>query len=378
MKQALSLRTDTQDYEQILKAHIPLLDVRAPIEFAQGAFPFATNLPLMQDAERAAIGTCYRKSGQQAAIKLGHTLVAGDVRAARINDWMAWYRDNPQGYLCCARGGLRSHIVQQWLREAGIDLPLIQGGYRALRRHALARIDELARLPMFVVGGYTGCGKTDLIRTLDNGIDLEGAARHRGSSFGRTLSAQPTQASFEHQLAITFIERAKDVPGFHWVLEDESAMIGARALPQTLHGQMAAAHVVVIDDPFEVRLNRLRHDYFVQMLAGFIDQERDLDKGWLCFGDYLRHGLFAIRRRLGLTRFTELSRMLENSLERHRTCDQSDAHFAWLVPLLKEYYDPMYRYQLEKKRDRIVFRGHSQAAAQWLEKRQLAEFCKKK
>jgi tRNA 2-selenouridine synthase len=36
------------------------------------------------------------------------------------------------------------------------------------------------------------------------------------------------------------------------------------------------------------------------------------------------------------------------------------------VPLLEEYYDPMYRYQLEKKAEKIVFRGNGPEVAAWL------------
>ena len=115
-------RPNTQHYEHLLRAGIPLIDVRAPVEFTQGAMPAALNLPLMSDDERTAVGTCYKQRGQQAAIELGHSLVNGDVREARLQKWLEQCRQNPQGYLCCARGGLRSHLVQQWLREAGICL----------------------------------------------------------------------------------------------------------------------------------------------------------------------------------------------------------------------------------------------------------------
>lgn len=40
---------DGTDYRAILASDTPLIDVRAPIEFAQGAMPAALNLPPADD-----------------------------------------------------------------------------------------------------------------------------------------------------------------------------------------------------------------------------------------------------------------------------------------------------------------------------------------
>lgn len=101
---------DGTDYRAILASDTPLIDVRAPIEFAQGAMPAALNLPLMNDDERAAVGTCYKRQGPDAALALGHSLVNGETREARISAWREASLAHPEGYLCCARGGQRSHI----------------------------------------------------------------------------------------------------------------------------------------------------------------------------------------------------------------------------------------------------------------------------
>ena len=61
-----------------------MIDVRAPIEFQAGALPFATNLPLMADDERHQVGICYKEQGQKEAIALGHELVCGAIKAARV------------------------------------------------------------------------------------------------------------------------------------------------------------------------------------------------------------------------------------------------------------------------------------------------------
>ena len=46
--------------------------------------PAAINLPLMNNDERAAVGTCYKQQGSDAALALGHKLVAGEIRQQRM------------------------------------------------------------------------------------------------------------------------------------------------------------------------------------------------------------------------------------------------------------------------------------------------------
>ena len=90
------------------------------------------------------------------------------------------------------------------------------------------------------------------------------------------------------------------------------------------------------------------------------------DQGWQAYSEYLHHGLFAIRRRLGLQRFAQLTARLDEALLEQQRTASTEAHFSWLVPLLNEYYDPMYRYQLGKKAEKIIFRGSWQDVAAWL------------
>lgn len=124
---------DITDYRDIFLNDRPMMDTRAPVEFVKGAFPGVVNLPLMTDDERQRVGTCYKQQGQQAAIVLGHELVSGAIKAERVEQWAQFARANPDGYLYCFRGGLRSQIVQQWLHEAGLDYPRVGGGYKAMR-----------------------------------------------------------------------------------------------------------------------------------------------------------------------------------------------------------------------------------------------------
>ncbi|HEJ9738153.1 TPA: tRNA 2-selenouridine(34) synthase MnmH [Proteus mirabilis] len=351
-----------QNIRQLLANETPIIDVRAPIEFNQGAMPNAINLPLMNNEERAAVGTCYKQHGSQKAVELGHQLVKGEIKAHRVAAWREACERFPSGFICCARGGMRSHIVQKWLAEIGIDYPLIEGGYKALRQATIEMTNELVQRPIILIGGCTGNGKTTLVRSLPEGIDLEGFAHHRGSSFGRTVEAQFAQATFENYLAVDMLKKSP----YHsrWVLEDEGRAIGANGLPESLRIQMATAHLVVVDDPFERRMARLKEEYFDRMTHDFIEAYGE-EKGWQEYSDYLHHGLYAIRRRLGAQRAAELTQLLDNALAAQKISANIEVHFSWLSPLLKEYYDPMYRYQLSKKQDKIIYTGSYEEVEQW-------------
>lgn len=351
-----------QNIRQLLANETPIIDVRAPIEFNQGAMPNAINLPLMNNEERAVVGTCYKQHGSQKAVELGHQLVKGEIKAHRVAAWREACERFPSGFICCARGGMRSHIVQKWLAEIGIDYPLIEGGYKALRQATIEMTNELVQRPIILIGGCTGNGKTTLVRSLPEGIDLEGFAHHRGSSFGRTVEAQFAQATFENYLAVDMLKKSP----YHsrWVLEDEGRAIGANGLPESLRIQMATAHLVVVDDPFERRMARLKEEYFDRMTHDFIEAYGE-EKGWQEYSDYLHHGLYAIRRRLGAQRAAELTQLLDNALAAQKISANTEVHFSWLSPLLKEYYDPMYRYQLSKKQDKIIYTGSYEEVEQW-------------
>ena len=136
--------TQIEDFTQLFIGDTPLIDTRAPIEFEQGAFPNTSSLPLMSDKERELVGTCYKNKGQAKAIVLGHELVQGEIKQARLDAWLEFIKNNPNGALYCFRGGLRSQITQEWIYEAsGINYPRIKGGYKALRRFLIDETDRI-------------------------------------------------------------------------------------------------------------------------------------------------------------------------------------------------------------------------------------------
>ncbi|WP_237465438.1 tRNA 2-selenouridine(34) synthase MnmH [Vibrio stylophorae] len=344
-------------YRDIFVHDRPLMDTRAPIEYSKGSFPLATNLPLMTDDERAQVGTCYKQQGQEAAIALGHQLVHGEIKAARVQAWRQFCEQHPTGYLFCFRGGMRSQITQSWLKESGLDYRYVPGGYKAMRRFLIDDFErQMQQNSLVVLGGHSGNGKTILLNELANGLDLEGAAHHRGSAFGQFVNAPSTQINFENQLAIDALKI--NAQGFRsFIVEDEGRNIGASHLPLSLYHKMEQAEIVVIDDPLGVRLGRLCQEYVVQMHQQY-QQAFGEEAGWHHYCEYLQQSLFKTRRRLGLERYEQLSLALNQALKTQARTEQVDGHYAWLEPMVRDYYDPMYDYQLNQKKDRIIFQGN--------------------
>lgn len=366
------MRGDCSDYRQLFLSGVPLLDVRAPVEFAKGAFPGAVNLPLMDDAEREAVGTRFKQQGQAAAISLGHSLVSGGKKHDRIAAWADFARSHPDGYIYCFRGGLRSAISQQWLHEeAGIRYPRIVGGYKGMRAFLLEELEDAIVESQFVVlGGLTGTGKTELLRELENGVDLEGHAHHRGSSFGRHAAAQPAQIDFDNRLAIDFLrKRALGHHGF--VLEDEGRHIGSCSLPLTLYQRMPAYPVVWLEDDLGSRVDRVLRDYVIDLVAEFMAMN-GADKGFERFAERLRQSLDKIARRLGGERHRRVGAMMDAALAEQRRSGAVDGHRDWIERLLVDYYDPMYAYQRQNKAARVEFAGGRADVLQYLRQRRFA------
>ncbi|KEA62671.1 Selenophosphate-dependent tRNA 2-selenouridine synthase [Marinobacterium lacunae] len=364
-------RPDSSEFLQIFLNDIPMIDTRSPIEFEKGAFPSSVSLPLMTTQERAQVGTCYKQKGQQAAIELGHSLVSGAIKEARVNAWVAFANEHPEGYLYCWRGGLRSQICQQWMRDAGCEYPRITGGYKAMRQFLIREFERICEhQPMVLLGGQTGSRKTELIEQLDNAVDLEGLAHHRGSSFGRRPEGQPSQLNFENALAVDLlkVEHSSAIQsGLPVVLEDEGRLVGRCSVPLPLQRRMLSSPIVVLEVPLDERVEHSYHNYILEKLQ---EWQRKLgeEEGFNAFAEDLTQSLYRIRKRLGGVRYAEVAAMLDEALTAHRS-GNPDLHWDWILTLLVDYYDPMYDYQLSRREGRIVFRGDREAVHQYLTSR---------
>ena len=305
-----------------------IIDVRSPVEVARGALPGAHALPLMSDAERHQVGVRYAEAGQEAALALGWEITRPHL-PERVAAWRDVAAQGPTAVVCW-RGGLRSALAHEL-----IDRPEVQpvtGGYKAVRRYLTSSLPQaLDRAPLLVLTGLTGSGKTDLLRRVAKGsalhvLDLEGLARHRGSSFGATDEAQPPQASFEHAIASRLLlHRARLV-----LVEDESRYVGRRTLPPELLAAMQRAPLALLEATLEERVARV-FDEYVRAPA-----ERH---GVAAARAALEAGVMRLRRRLGGRR---TSAVLAGLARAEPVWFDPRAHRAWIVLLLQEYYDRLY------------------------------------
>ncbi|MCC1495389.1 tRNA 2-selenouridine(34) synthase MnmH [Alcanivorax sp. 1008] len=353
------------DYRRLFLDQVPMLDVRAPVEFSGGAFPYSDNIALLNDDERHRIGICYKQHGQQAAIELGQQLVGGQVREARVSAWKEWIKQHPDGVLYCFRGGLRSQTVQQWLHDDGVDIPLVHGGYKAMRRFLLTELDnQIKQLPLLVLCGPTGSGKTRVIEKLDNSIDLEGIAHHRGSAFGRRPGGQPAQIDFENTLSAIMLKQSI-ANHRQIILEDESRLIGRCYLPLPLQERIRDGARVLIEESLDSRVEVTLEDYVLGPLAEyrhwFADQAEEK------LGTELLDSIDRIRRRLGGARHQQLRGLLVEALKQQQSKDDTSLHRLWIKPLLRDYYDPMYDYMLQQRTGQILFQGSREDVQQWLQ-----------
>jgi len=343
------------DFRQIVLDDVPLIDVRAPVEFEGGAFPTAINLPLMNNEERHLVGIRYKEKGNAEAVKLGHELVGGEVKQERIAAWAEQLERRPDMMLYCFRGGLRSKISQQWIaEETGHAIPRLEGGYKAFRNHLLDQLDpaSLAGKPV-ILGGRTGTGKTLLLQQLENAVDLEAIANHRGSSFGRFTTPQPCPIDFENSLAWALIKHA-DAGHRHIILEDEGRNIGDRYLPKPLVDHFRKADLIVLERPMEERVQITFDEYITAAQLEYnttYGDESGIEE-WLT---YMDNCIDRIRKRLGGLRHQQIKQQLHAA---HESGDP-EQHREWIEQLLRNYYDPMYDYQIQNKSCAIVFRGNA-------------------
>ena len=224
MNQRLAIHT-------FMRAPGALVDVRSPSEFAKAHWPGAVNLPLFDDEGRAEVGTLYKQQGRQQAIQRGLELV-GPKLAAMGQQLQQIAQQEPGGLrIYCWRGGMRSGSVAWLASTLDLEVVALEGGYKSFRRWVLGQFER--PWPVQLLGGGTGCGKTDVLHALAQQggamVDLEGLAHHRGSSFGGLgQPEQPSTEMFENELAQALVAQEGQAP--LW-LEAESVQIGRCRLP---------------------------------------------------------------------------------------------------------------------------------------------------
>jgi len=300
-----------------LAEKIPVCDVRSPSEFNAGHIPGAVNIPIFSDRERELVGIRYKKEGRIPAIKEGLVL-AGSNMSLKLDEAIKLATDN-ELLVHCWRGGMRSEAMAWLFSLAGINVHILEGGYKAYRHLILEKLSDKRK--MIILGGLTGSSKTHLLNHLKSlgkqVIDLEGLANHKGSAFG-SLGQMP-QPSTEQFANLLYAEWKNSDPEIPIWLEDESRNIGSIFMPETLYENMQRAPAVIIIMDAEVRLPRLIKEY-----SRFP-------------GELLIASVMRISKRLGG----------DNTRDAISAIEAGD--FAKAIEITLSYYDKAYMFGLSRK-----------------------------
>ncbi len=304
------------DYDEII-------DVRAPMEFAEDHLPGAINLPVLSDEERAIVGTIYKQESVFEARKIGASFVSANLSRYLAND----LRDRPGGYkplLYCWRGGQRSRSMATVFKEVGWPVTLLEGGYKAFRARVLRDLEVLPkRFSYRVLAGLTGTGKTEILKQLasrgEQVLDLEGLANHQGSLLGEPKGGQNmSQKRFESRLwhTLSGFTGARAV----WT-EAESAKIGQVFCPKALIHMLRESVRIEVEVPIDDRVAYLHTNY----------------RGWENRREVLMGKLKWLNRRHG-----------QAEIDAWRELVEAGRWQDFVKRLLEVHYDPAYRSALEK------------------------------
>lgn len=314
MAQSAEIESFIDKYE---KEKLLLIDTRSENEFEHAHIPGAINIPLLKNEHRQKVGIKYKSKGREAAVALGFELV-GPYFHEFIKQ-TGELTDRSDVLIYCWRGGMRSSIMSWILSMAGYRVTLLKGGYKSFRNFILSQFN--IRRDILVLGGHTGCGKTEILNELnkcgEQVIDLENLASHRGSAFG-TLGLEPQLSNefFENQLGILWrkLDNAKPV----W-FEAESHTIGRIKIPDQIFNQLQNAPLIEIICSREYRKKRIMDEYGV-----FPKTE-------------LTECTSKLKKRLGHLRLKEALCALEE-----------DRLNDWL-DILIDYYDKTYSFSLKER-----------------------------
>lgn len=294
-----------------------IIDARSPAEFALDHIPGAINCPVLNNEERATVGTLYKQESPFAAKKLGAALVAKNI-ASHLQEQFIHQPREWRPLVYCWRGGERSGAFAHILQRIGWKAQQLQGGYQGYRRRVIADLERWAPLAKFtVICGMTGTGKTRLLQALNGHaqvLDLEGLAAHRGSVLGGLPDeVQPSQKMFESRLwnalrQFTFNQTI--------YVESESKKVGCLHIPDPLMDQIRQGDCVEIKADRSVRVDLLMEEY-AHLLSDH---------------DGLRHLLSLLTQRYGKEQITKWQQLA------------AEGHYPVLVEeLLIKHYDPAYQ-----------------------------------
>ena len=324
-------------------SNVSNIDLRSEDEFKKGSIPQSVNIPILNNGQFKKVGIEYKKNGSDAAIALGHSLVKGSLKENLIHHWTEHLKKNPECLLYCFRGGMRSEIAVKWLNDCGVKVNRLKGGYKNFRNWVISQHLDIENYikDWIIIGGLTGSGKTDFLRSFKESIDLERIANHRGSAFGVRDGGQPTQSNFENILTLDYLNHKYE----KLILEDESRTIGRAGLPGFWYQKMQSSKLVILEVDDDKRAENIYYEYVYNEINNGTSEDNLLEK-------YLG-SLNNIKRRLGNVVYDNIKDLMKSAFHQN----EKEIHKEWILRLLTRYYDKMYSYKLDMRKDFIVHKG---------------------
>ncbi len=333
-------------------SNVSNIDLRSENEFKKGSIPQSVNIPILNNDQFKKVGIEYKKNGSDAAIALGHSLVKGSLKENLIHHWTEHLKKNPECLLYCFRGGMRSEIAVKWLNDCGVKVNRLKGGYKNFRNWVISQHLDIENYikDWIIIGGLTGSGKTDFLRSFKESIDLEQIANHRGSAFGVRDSGQPTQSNFENILTLDYLNHKYE----KLILEDESRTIGRAGLPGFWYQKMQSSKLVILEVDDDKRAENIYYEYVYDEINNGNSEDKLLEK-------YLG-SLNNIKRRLGNVVYNNIKDLMKSAFHQN----EKEIHKEWILTLLTSYYDKMYSYKLDMRKDFIVHKGEIESCRDYI------------
>lgn len=305
-------------YEELLNEKIGkeyiLIDVRSPIEYEKETIPGSINIPIFSNEERESVGTTYKQVCVEEARKLGVEIVSKKL-PSMYDEVLELKKTNKKLVFFCSRGGYRSSSLVSFLGSIGHKVYKLHGGYKFYRAHVTEYLPkEVEKVNFIVLYGNTGVGKTKILKSLEskgmNMVDLEGAAKHRGSTLGAVgIPKQSSQKMFESIIYDSIRNRHSDLI----FIEGESRRIGRVVIPEYLFQKILESKNIKIEASMERRVGIILEDYVHRTDNDIIE------------------ALHFLRKRLGNEKIDEYIELVK-----------SKKHNIVAEELMRNYYDPLY------------------------------------
>ncbi|MBM7613726.1 tRNA 2-selenouridine(34) synthase MnmH [Alkaliphilus hydrothermalis] len=313
------------DIAEVMKLDTKMIiDVRSPLEYEEGTIEGAINIPLLNNDERAEIGTLYKQQGPQVAKVRGLEIVSPKLPSI-YKQLLELSRKDCKLIIFCAKGGLRSATFVSFFKVLGLELYQLDGGFKAYRNYLLNYLRDIHKHHQFIVlHGFTGVGKTEVLKLLEERgvavVNLEDLASNKGSVFGATIedSHRLTQKSFESAL----LKQLVDIKERYIVVESESKRLGRIIIPNEVFDAMTNGKHILLEASVEERVKRLVVDY--------VENIENPD-------ELLIKSIGHLKKRIG-----------SKKVQQYHQWIAEKKYNLIAEELVLEYYDPLYQHSVEK------------------------------